>query len=356
MTDLSAMDLAVAMARTASGRTSPRPGVGAVIVRDGVVLGGGATRSDGPHAETEAIRAARAAGHDPRGATLYVTLEPCNHVGRTPPCTDAVLASGLARVVVGVLDPWGTMNGRSVALLRAAGVTVDVGVGAEACERVHRGFLKAVRRGLPEVTLKVAASLDGHLATAAGESKWITGEAAREHGRQLRSEHDAVLVGIGTALADDPRLTSRLDGRPDPVPVVLDSNLRIPEQRALFAHPRGAIVICADDAPLRDLPAVIVRVPRGSDGHLDLVAAARALVDRGLYRVLVEGGGIVHGALLEADLVDAIVWYTAGLLLPGGRPAVGGPLVQSLASARRFRPVESIAVGDDFVTTWIPKP
>lgn len=350
------MARALMVARRGLGRTAPNPSVGAVLVRDGEILGEGHTRPvGGPHAEREAIRDARGRGHDLRGATMYVTLEPCRHHGRTPPCTDAILEAGLARVVVGVVDPFPPMRGRGLDALRDGGVAVELGVLAEACARSVLGFVRSVVAGLPEVTCKIATSLDGRLATAAGESKWITSEAARAHAHQLRSEHDAVLVGIGTVLADDPRLTVRTPDAPDgadPVPVVLDTALRIPDGAALLAHPRGAVVICAEDAPARDLPARIVRVPRGDHGRVDVEAALRAIVGVGLHRVLVEGGAAVHRSLLDARLVDTLCVYVAPVLIPGGRPWLGGAPLEALAAAPRFGAPTVEALGPDVLLRY----
>lgn len=353
------MQRALALADAAVGNTAPNPAVGAVVVRDGQVLGEGWTRPAGSdHAEVVALKDARTHGADPRGATMYVTLEPCCHWGRTPPCTDAILEAGLARVVVGVLDPFPAMRGRSLALLRERGVEVQLGVEAEACARRILGFARAVSAGLPEVTAKAAVSADGRIATAAGESQWISGPQARQDGHRLRARHDAILVGIGTALADDPRLTTRLppgerDGQVrDPVPVVLDSNLRLLETARLLRSSRRAVVICADDAPERSLPADVVRVPRGADGRVDPEAALRALAGRGLHRVLVEGGGLVHRSLLDRGLVDHLVLYVAGLVVPGGRPWVGGPALERLADARRMVLEDLERLGPDARLTW----
>jgi diaminohydroxyphosphoribosylaminopyrimidine deaminase/5-amino-6-(5-phosphoribosylamino)uracil reductase len=347
MTDDEAMALAVAEAERALGHTRPNPAVGAVVVRDGVVLGAGCTQPPGQeHAEVMALRATRAAGHDPAGATMYVTLEPCCHHGRTPPCTDAILAAGVRRVVVGVVDPYPPMRGKSLALLNAAGVEVALGVEAARCAELVRGFVRAVERGLPSVTLKAAVSLDGRLATASGESQWITGEAARAHGHGLRSTHDAVLVGIGTALADDPRLTAR-GARPGrPAPVVVDTELRIPASAQLLRGPERAVILCADDAPDRDVAADVVRVPRGRGG-IDLKAGLRALAARGLHRVLVEGGAAIHRSLLDAHLADELQLYAAPMVLPGGRAWVGGAPVERLADAARWTLVEVARLGDD---------
>ena len=350
MNDEAFMRLALASAAQVQGTTAPNPPVGAIVVRDGQVLGVGATRPvGGPHAEAEALASARANGHDPRGATLYVTLEPCCHHGRTPPCTDAILAAGIARVVVGCVDPFPPMRGKSLGLLQAAGVSVTLGVLGDASARSMLGFRRAVTTGLPEVTLKAAVSLDGRIATGTGESKWITGEAARVDAHALRARHDAVLVGIGTLLADDPRLTVRRDGElAQPRPVVLDTGLRIPAGAAVLRHPRGALVIAAEDAPDRELPATILRVPRGASGHLDLEAALRGMAAAGLHRVLVEGGGIVHRAFIDARLFDALVIYLAAKLIPGGIPWVGGPALEALAGAPRAEGAPGVQlVGDD---------
>lgn len=351
MTDAAWMERALALARGALGRTSPNPAVGAVIIRDGAVLGEGWTQPPGgEHAEIVALRRCREAGHDPRGATMYVTLEPCCHHGRTGPCSDALVDAGIARLVVGTLDPWPAMRGRSLSTLRAHGIDVTLGVARDACERQILGFARSVASGLPEVTAKAGISADGHIATASGESQWITGALAREAGHRLRASHDAILVGIGTVLADDPRLTCRVpDLAPanDPVPVVLDSRLRIPADARLFRGTRRALVLCVDDAPERELPATIVRLPASDDGRVDAEAALRAIVERGLHRVLVEGGGEVHRTLLDRGLVDELHLFVAGAIVPGGRSWVGGPAIERLSDAIRMELQSARAVGTD---------
>lgn len=352
------MDLAIAQATDSLGHTAPNPSVGAVLTRAGKVLGQGRTKPvGGPHAEIEAIRDARAAGHhDLEGTTLYVTLEPCCHWGRTPPCTDAIQRERIARVVVGVVDPYPPMQGKGLARLRAAGIQVELGVRTQACAALVLGFTRTITQGLPEVTSKVACSLDGRIATSDGESQWITCEAARRDGHGLRATHDAVLVGIGTALADDPRLTCRTVVGRDPVPVVLDTLLRLPLSARVLEAGRPAIVICAEDAPRRALPAEVVRVPRGLDGLLDPVAALRALAERGQHRVLVEGGASIHRSLLDARLVDTLHVYLAPLLLPGGRPWLRDhPALRGLATAQNFGPPCAVVSLDrDLKLTYRP--
>ena len=345
--DATWMRLALAEARLGLGTTSPNPSVGAVIVRDGEVLGRGYTRPPGgPHAEIEALRAARANGHDPAGATMFVTLEPCCHHGRTPPCTDAILAAGIGRVVVGVVDPFPAMRGKSLDLLREAGVEVRLGVEARSAGELILGFSRVQAGGLPEVSLKAAVSLDGCIATEAGESKWITGEAARGHGHKLRGTHDAILTGVGTVLADDPALTNRSGAGGQPRPVVLDSTLRIPAGAQVLQHPAGAVVCCAEDAPQRALDAEIVRVPRGPGG-VDVVAALRAVARLGMHRVLVEGGGEVHRSMLEAGLADHLYLYVAPTVIPGGRRWVAGPPLRRLRDAPALGAPKVVQLGDD---------
>lgn len=350
------MARALELARRARGGTAPNPAVGAVLVRDGAVVGEGATRPAGQeHAEVVALEDARAAGRDPRGATAYVTLEPCCHHGRTPPCTDALLEAGVARVVVGTVDPFERVRGQGLSQLRAAGVAVAMGVAREACERQILGFARAVSSGLPEVSCKAAISADGHLATATGASKWITGPEAREDGHRERAAHDAVLVGIGTVLADDPALTVRLADLAAPrrpVPVVLDTHLRIPATARIFENPRRPLVICGPDAPHRDLPAEVVRVALDASGRVDVEAALRAVVRHGLHRVLVEGGATVHRSLVDRGLADTVLLYVSGLVLPGGRGWLGGPPVDQLVDATRMRLTDVRAVGADARLTW----
>ena len=348
MTDAEAMARALTLARAALGRTAPNPAVGAVLVRDGVVLGEGSTSpAGGPHAEVMALASARDAGHDPRGATLFVTLEPCCHHGRTPPCTVALLEAGIARAVVGVTDPNPVVRGKGIAQLRAGGVSVDVGLAHDACERQILGFARAIVAELPQVTVKVAATLDGRIATAGGESQWITSPEARADGRLLRGSHDAILVGIGTALADDPRLTARLDGATDPVPVVLDSRGRLHATAQLLRGPRRAVVLTTRPGALVGHEADILTVPADAAGRVDITAGMRELARRGLHRVLVEGGGEVVRSLFDARLVDDLILYQAGLVLPGGRPWLGGSPVERLADGPRLTLHDVRRVGPD---------
>jgi diaminohydroxyphosphoribosylaminopyrimidine deaminase/5-amino-6-(5-phosphoribosylamino)uracil reductase len=360
ITEREAMGRALALARAALGRTAPNPAVGAVLLRDGRILGEGATQpAGGNHAEIEALAAARAAGGDPRGATLVVTLEPCAHHGKTPPCTNAIVAAGIARVVVGVRDPFREVDGQGLEQLRAAGIDVVLGVEAEACARQVRGFARAVTIGLPEVTLKVAVSLDGHLATASGESKWITSEEARADAHRLRASHDAIVVGLGTVLADDPELTVRWDGEPrSPVKVVLDADLQTPASARLLRTGRTMIVTADDRSDGRDGPpgATVIPVPRHGN-QVDTVAAFRTLAAAGLHRILVEGGATVHRSILDAGLADTLVVYVAGLLLPGGRPWVAGPPIPALDRAPRLVLEDVTRIGKDVRLTYaVPSP
>lgn len=323
------MDHALRLARRGLGNVWPNPAVGCVIVAAGRVVGRGWTQPGGrPHAERMALDAAGAAA---RGATAYVTLEPCAHHGRAPPCADALLAAGVARVVSALTDPDPRVAGRGHARLRAAGIEVVEGVRTAEAAELQRGFLSRVTLGRPMVTLKLATSFDGRIATAAGESRWITGEAARRHVHLLRLTHDAVMVGAGTARADLPALNVRGFGPVrQPVRVVI-ANAPIPA-----LPPEGP-----DHGPLWVLP-----------GPVEAVLAE--LGRRGLTRVFCEGGGQLAAALLAAGLVDELVGYTAGVVLGGdGRAAVAPLGLGALAEAPRFRLAETRALGGDVVHRWL---
>lgn len=358
------MRAALALARRSLGTTWPNPAVGCVIVRDGHMIARGRTRDGGrPHAEADAIAEAARAGVSLKGATAYVTLEPCSHHGRTPPCADALVAAGIARVVSALEDPDPRVMGQGHARLKAAGIAVEVGEGATDAAEVNAGFLLRVREGRPLFHLKMAGSLDGRIATASGESQWITGEAARRHGHRLRATHDAILIGAVTAAADDPELTCRVPGLAarSPVRIVLDSQARLSPRSKLATSARVTPVwlVCTKAAPadrreaLNALGVEIVEVEEGSDGRIDVLAAARALGGRGLTRVLLEGGGQVAASFLKAGLVDGISSYRAGLVLGGdSRSAVGGLDFARLGSAPRFRLVSARTLQGDTLETW----
>ena len=358
------MRAALALARRSLGRTWPNPAVGCVIERNGQVIARGRTGDGGrPHAEGDAIAEAAKAGVSLEGATAYVTLEPCAHHGRTPPCADALVSAGVARVVSALEDPDPRVKGQGHARLKAAGIAVEVGEGAADAAQINAGFLRRVREGRPLFHLKMAGSLDGRIATASGESKWITGPAARQDGHRLRAIHDAILVGAATAGADDPDLTCRLPGLGSysPVRIVLDSQARLSPTSRLATSARATPVwlVCIKDAPadrrdrLAGLGVEIVEVDVGTDGRIDVAAAAQALGTRGLTRVLVEGGGQVAASFLKAGFVDGISSYRAGLILGGdGRSAVGGLEFARLGSAPRFRLVSARQLQGDTLETW----
>lgn len=359
-----AMRAALALARRSLGRTWPNPAVGCVIVRDGEVIARGRTQEGGrPHAEADAIAQAAAAGLSLKGATAYVTLEPCSHHGRTPPCADALVASGVARVVSALEDPDPRVKGRGHERLRAAGIEVVVGDGAAEAAEINAGFLTRVKEERPLFHLKIASSLDGRIATASGESRWITGPVARQHGHHLRATHDAILVGGETARADDPDLGCRLPGlgRHSPVRLVLDSQARLsPTSRlATTARQRPVWLLCTQAAPAAAREALagqgveVVEVEAGADGRIDVAAAGRLLGARGLTRVLVEGGGQVAASFLKAGLVDRISSYRAGLVLGGDSRSAVGPLgLERLDFAPRFRLVSARPLQGDTLETW----
>ncbi len=355
------MRTALALGERAQGRAWPNPAVGCVLVARGRVVGRGWTGDGGrPHAETEALaRAGRAA----RGATAYATLEPCAHQGRTPPCSTALIEAGVARVVVAMLDPDPRVDGRGVAALRAAGVAVELGCLAAEARRAHAGFLLRLAARRPLVVLKAATSLDGRIAAAGGAARWVTGERARAWAHLLRAEHDAVLIGSGTALADDPMLDCRLPGlaRLSPVRVVLDRRLRLPPSGRLAGSAAGPPVWVLTARPA-DAPEAAALTARGVE-VLSVAAAderwlARALAvlaERGITRLLVEGGAQVATALLRAALVDRIVLLQAPMLLGGDAvPLVAGLGVAEPGAAPRWRVVEEGRLGDDRLVVLEP--
>jgi diaminohydroxyphosphoribosylaminopyrimidine deaminase / 5-amino-6-(5-phosphoribosylamino)uracil reductase len=362
--DIAHMRSALALARRGIGNAWPNPSVGCVVVKDGRVVGRAVTAPGGrPHAEPAALDMAGAAT---RGATVYVTLEPCCHWGRTPPCTDALVNAGVARVVVAIRDPDPRVDGEGIRRLRAAGIVVDEGVLQDAADEVVSGFRCRLRLGRPLVTLKLASTLDGRIATRSGESRWITGEAARRAAHALRGRHDAVLVGVGTVLADNPELTCRLPGyRTNPaVRVVADSHLRTPLTATLVATatdaPTWMLIREGADRERRrafaDLGVTLIEVARAETG-VDPAGAMAALGDAGITRVLVEGGAQVAASLLRAGLVDRIAWFHAPAVLGGDAwPAVQAFGIEQLDAMPRFTRVGQTPLGDDTLTEFARKP
>lgn len=355
------MRLAIALARRGLGRTWPNPAVGCVLAREGRIVGRGTTGDGGrPHAETIALAQA---GGACAGATAYVSLEPCSHHGRTPPCAEALVKAGVRRVVMAIEDPDPRVSGAGRALLERAGIAVEEGLLADEAREVNAGFLMRVKAGRPLVALKTASSLDGRIATASGISRWITGAEARAFGHLLRAGHDAIMVGIGTALADDPELTCRLPGLGErgPVRIVVDSQARLPADarlvRTLAAGPvwllHGAAAAAGPVAALEAAGVTCIGLPAGADGRVDLMAAMRELGSRGLTRLLVEGGGGLAAGLARQGLIDRIYWFRAGILLgDDGRPAVGPFGLADLAAAPAFRCVNRRRLGEDVVESW----
>jgi len=357
------MRQALIEARRARGRTSPNPPVGAVIVRDdGTIVGAGHTQPPGEaHAE---IMALTEAGAHARGATLYVTLEPCAHHGRTPPCTEAIIAAGLRAVVVAVRDPFPLVNGAGITRLRAAGIAVPVGVCADEAWEVIAGFVKRVRTGLPLVTAKYAMTLDGRITTHTGHSRWITGEAARHAGHHLRDTHDAILVGGGTVRADNPRLTTRLPaseagsgGPHHPLRVIMTRDAHLPETAHLLSPALSGttLVACAritsgTAAAFAASGVEVTVLPDATGNGVDIPALLAVLAVRGVATVLVEGGATVLGAMFDAQLVDRVVAFIAPVLV-GGNAApgpVGGRGVAQMDEGWRLDDPVTSVYGNDF--------
>ena len=363
--DLDAMRGALALARRGLGSVWPNPAVGCVISNQGQVVGRGWTQPGGrPHGETEALRRA---GEAARGAVSYVSLEPCCHWGKTPPCVDALVTAGVRRAVVALEDPDPRVAGEGLRRLRAAGLDVEVGLCAEEAAEVNAGFFTRLRLGRPLVTLKFATSLDGRIATASGESQWISGPPARERAHALRASHDAIMVGTGTVVADDPQLTCRLPGldHRSPVRVVIDRHLRIPPTARLIADARRIptwvlTLRSADPARRAGFLAkgvTLIEVDADREGQVDLAVALKALGERGITRLLVEGGAGLAAAFFRAHLVDRLVWVHAPLAIGGdGIPAIGGLDLAALSDAPAFERLSTETIGDDVLTTFRVRP
>lgn len=360
--DVFFMNLAIREAKKGLGRTSPNPCVGAVIVKNGEIVGRGYHRKAGtPHAE---INALRAAGDKAKAATLYVTLEPCNHTGRTPPCTRAILESGIKKVVVGMPDPNPKVAGGGCKFLAAHGITVIDGVLADRCRAFNRPFIKHVTTGMPWVIMKAGMSIDGRIAPASRKSGWITSGRSRRQVHIIRDRVDAIAVGVGTALNDDPSLTTRLPagrGR-DPVRVVLDTHLRLPLAARVVQQDSAAetVVFCGPDHDAKNAERLkkagvrVVPVALGGDGHLDLRAALKALGAMQLNSLLVEGGSRIHGAFLRSALVDEVNIFMAPFFIGAdGVPVTDALGLEELACAARLRQVRTRRLGDDVFISGI---
>ncbi len=355
------MRRAFELAWSAVGLTSPNPPVGAVLVSDGRVVGEGFTQPAGQsHAEIVALTRA---GNLARGATLYVTLEPCSHHGRSPPCTDAIIAAGVAEVWVSTTDKNPLVSGTGIDQLRRAGITVHVGQGQYEADELSAPHTKLITTGRPLVTAKFAMSLDGKIATRSGDSKWITGEESRRYVHELRALSDAIMAGIGTVIADDPLLTARRpDGTPlprQPLRVVVDSSGRIPLESTLLKQPGETLVSTVGGpeeklASLEVAGAEVLTVPE-SDGRVDLLALLNELGDRGVTTVFVEGGATLLGSLFDAGLVDRIVGFVAPVIIGGGSALspVGGVGVDRMVDALTLSDVQVQTFGADVaVTGW----
>ncbi|MHB1133677.1 MAG: bifunctional diaminohydroxyphosphoribosylaminopyrimidine deaminase/5-amino-6-(5-phosphoribosylamino)uracil reductase RibD [Chloroflexota bacterium] len=358
------MARALALARQAQGSTSPNPAVGAVLVKDGQVVGEGFTQPPGgAHAEIVALRQA---GERAQGATLYVSLEPCCHQGRTPPCTQALLAAGIAEARVAMLDPNPRVAGGGIAQLRAAGVPVRLGEREAEAHELNEAFCKYIVSHAPFITAKYAMTLDGKIATVTGHARWVTGPAARQRVHELRRAADAVLVGVGTVLADDPQLTVRLDDQPDhrqPWRVVADSRCRIPLGSRLLddEHAARTMVITTPAAPAGAVAAVQARgaevvVLPDREGLVDLLGLAETLAARGIINILAEAGSTLTAALFEQGLVDKIYAFIAPKVIGGaGAPTpVGGQGREHMDAALRLRVARTELLGGDLLVVAYP--
>lgn len=349
------MRMALRLARKGAGRTSPNPAVGAVLVRAGKVVGRGYHKASGlPHAEVEAIRDAGAAA---KGADLYVTLEPCCHIGRTGPCTEAILSAGIRRVAAAMTDPNPRVAGKGIASLRKAGVVVALGMLEEEARAINRPYCRWVVSGKPYVTLKLAMSMDGRIAAFTGSSRWISGETSRAMVHRMRACADAVLVGGETLRRDDPLLTSRIRGGRDPKRVILTSRLSALSGKRIFREGKGEVLlVCPKGVSARDAERVaslggrLIRLPTRR-GSISADVFLRALGKEGVTSLLVEGGGKIAGWLLAAGAVDRFVFFVAPLLLGDGVPAFAGYRAPTVAAGGKLAITDIRRSGDDLMVT-----
>ena len=354
------MQRALDLAAQAQGRTSPNPMVGAVVVKDNQVVGEGYHMKSGtPHAEVHALEAA---GEAARGATLYVNLEPCSHYGRTPPCADAIVRAGIKKVVVAGLDPNPRVSGRGLKILQDAGIETYTGVLEQEAHKLNQAFFKYIQTGTPLVSLKVAMTLDGKIATSIGDSRWISGEASRQYVHQLRNVYDAIMVGIGTVLKDDPMLNTRLEEQDcrNPVRIIIDTNLDLPQSSNIVktATRQKTIVFCGQQADysrqefLGEAGLTIIQLPTDEE-KLPLEEVLRVLGEMEIMTLLVEGGGEINGYLIEKDLIDKVYWFIAPKIV-GGREAptpVGGRGIQQLKDALLLKSMEIQRFDEDILIT-----
>lgn len=349
------MEQALAIAQYATGRTSPNPMVGAVIVRDGRVVGQGWHLQAGtPHAE---INALKQAGELALGATMYVTLEPCSHHGRTGPCTEAVIAAGIKKVIVAMTDPNSLVAGTGISQLRAAGIEVVEGVLAEKSAKMNEVFIKWISTKMPFVVLKSAMSLDGKIAAHTGHSQWITGSKAREYVHQLRDSYDAILVGIGTVLADNPSLTTRLETQgKNPLRIIVDSKARIPLDAQVVTDGLPTVVVVTPEAAQDKLDAlracgIEVLTIKATETGVNLQQLFKILGERQITSILIEGGASINASVLEENLVDKIQWFIAPKII-GGKSApgpVGGIGVTDVNNAKIFEDISMGSIGEDIL-------
>ncbi len=362
------MKTAIQIAELGRGQTSPNPLVGALVVRDGEIVGQGAhLRAGTPHAEVHALRMA---GEQAKGATVYVTLEPCSHFGRTPPCCDTLIAAGVKRVVVAMEDPNPAVSGKGFEKLRAAGIEVTLGVCADEAARQNAEYLHWRRTGRPFVVWKAAATLDGYIATRSGHSQYVTGRTAREEVHDLRRQLSAIGVGVGTVLQDNPRLTARAavdggaDGIRQPLRVVFDSHLRTPTSARLLREPGETIIYCTESnyedraderMALEQLTNVrVVPVAADANGKVSLRAALCDVAQRGYTSLLVEGGSGIATSLLSDRLVDKVVYYLSPKLLGSGLPVLTGPVPDTMDGAIVLQNVSYTPVGEDLRVEGYP--
>ncbi|MBF8303490.1 MAG: diaminohydroxyphosphoribosylaminopyrimidine deaminase [Candidatus Dadabacteria bacterium] len=354
------MSIALRLARRTEGKTSPNPLVGAVVVRRGKILGMGYHKKAGlPHAEIEAFLDAERNGHNLKGSTLYVTLEPCSHTGkRTPPCVNAIIERGISKVVLGTIDLNPRVNGKGLKILRAKGIKVKAGVLEEKCREINEPFFKYVATGKPFIILKLAATLDGKIATFTGDSKWIGSELQRKYAHRLRNKVDAILVGIGTVLRDNPELTVRLGKKSNrqPTPIVLDSRLKIPVESNLIALQRNPIIATtqlADPIKLKDLEktgAKVLVIEQDENGQVDILKLVKKLGEMEITSVLVEGGGDVGASFLKKGIVDKVVFFYAPKIIGREGVSMVGKLgVSEVKDALSIRTVKVKKIGEEFV-------